>query len=255
MKSSIQSIIKGSSRRKSTIADMVQSLIISRKVSSTNCATHFPGSADASSKIRRVERFYSNNYLETKTAIDFLSHFRSSGKCLLIMDRTNWQSLMNVELLDNNGGSSSFEDRKLLIEPVIKQLGKERVEAQLCDREFFSFKFISYLLEKNIPFVIRIKENLQFIQPLLSAKTFREQLIGTFDNKAIYVDLSGKKLKDEYLLLVSFKVANPLELYRKRWEVECFFKRIKTAGFHIESTHIKIINALNHLSYYVPWHI
>lgn len=250
---------------------MVQSLIISRKVSSGCCAIHFPGDADIGSKIRRVERFYSDDYLSTSTAIDFLSHFKSSEKSLLIMDRTNWkygntdinyiavygiegnkQSLMNVGLLDNNGGSSSFEDRKSVIEPVIERLGVEKVEALLVDREFFSFEFISYLLKMSIPFVIRIKENLRFIQPLLrklkfTSKILRNQLIGTFDDQDIRVDLSGKKLRDEYLLLLSFKVHNPLAVYRKRWEIECFFKKIKTAGFNIESTHMKDYKRLKSL--------
>ena len=263
MKVKILSSLKESSRRNSTIADMVQSIIISRNVSSTACALHFLGKADIGSKIRRVERFYERNYLNTRTAIDFLLKFKVSDKCLLIIDRTNWQygdtkvnylviygvdenrqSLMNVELLDNKGGSSNFEDRKLVIEPVISQLGQEKVEALLCDREFFSLRFVSYLLEKGLPFVIRIKENLHFIQPLLkrlktTSKTLRTQLIGKFEEKNIVVDLAGKKLKNEYLLLVSFQVHNPLQLYRKRWEIECFFKKMKTAGFNLENTHLR----------------
>lgn len=271
MKATILSIIKGSSRRRAAIADMVQSVVISRKVSSTCCAIHFPGNADIGSKIRRVERFYSRCYLATQTAIDFLLHFKSSKRCLLIMDRTNWkygdtsinyiavygvdgvqQSLMNVDLLDNNGGSSNFGNRKSVIEPVVKRLGMENIEALLCDREFFSFQFASYLIKMGIPFVIRIKENLNFIQPFLSqlkftGKVFKKQLIGSFGGEDIYVDISGKKLKDEYLLLVSFKVHNPLKLYRKRWEIECFFKKIKTAGFNLESTHIKDYGRLKSL--------
>ena len=271
MKAKILASFKESSRRNNTIADMVQSLIISRKVSSTACALHFPGVSDIGSKLRRVERFYEHNYLSTGTAIDFLFRFKSSGKCVLIMDRTNWeygdtdinylaiygvegsrQSLVNVELLNNNGGSSNFEDRKLVIEPVIGQLGLENIEALLGDREFFSFEFIAYLLDKGLPFVIRIKENLHFIQDLIrqlkaASKTLRNQVIANFNGKDIVVDLSGKKLKDEYLLVASLQVPNPLQLYRKRWEIECFFKKIKTAGFNLESTHIKSLTRLKSL--------
>jgi len=121
MKAKILSSLKESSRRNNTIADMVQSIIMSRKVSSTACALHFLGDAENESKTRRVERFYAGNYLATQTAIDFLLKFKVSEKCLLLMDRTNWQygnnevnylviygvdgdrqSLINVELLDNN---------------------------------------------------------------------------------------------------------------------------------------------------------
>lgn len=244
---------------------------MSRKVSSSCCAIQLSGDANIQSKIRKVERFYSRHYLGIETALDFLLHFKTSKKCLLIMDRTNWkyggtdinyiavygisgsqQSLMNVDILDNNGGSSNFEDRKSVIKPVVKQLGLGDIEALLCDREFFSIQFASYLIKEGIPFVIRVKENLNFIQPFLSklkftGKVFKRQKIGSFDGKDIYLDLSGKKLKKQYLLLVSFKVSNPLKLYRKRWEIECFFKKIKTAGFNLESTHIKDYTRLKSL--------
>jgi transposase len=85
-------------------------------------------------------------------------------------------------------------------------------------------------LEQDVPFVIRIKENLNFIQPLL------KQLKGV-----------SKTLRSGYLFLVPFKVDNPLKLYRKRWELEGFFKKIKTAGFNLEDTHLKGSNRLKSL--------
>ncbi len=122
----------------------------------------------------------------------------------------------------------------------------------LCDREFFSLEFANYLIDRDIPFVIRVKENLNVVQPLIKSlgnttKTLKHQLIGQFRNKDIVADISTKKLAGEYLITVSYKVDNPLKLYRKRWDIECFFKSIKTAGFNIENTKITHLERLKTL--------
>jgi len=95
-----------------------------------------------------------------------------------------------------------------------------KISVLLCDREFFSFEFVNYLIETNTPFVIRIKQNLKFIKALKEdlrcvALTHRNVMIGKFKDKELHLDLSGKKLGSEYLLTVSYKVHNPLKEYRK----------------------------------------
>lgn len=262
MKDIILSKISKSNRRRKITAEMIQSLVLGRRVSSTICANYLSGTAKKESKIKHVERFYAKGYLDQDSAIDLLFNRLDSGFHLLSLDRTNWEygkvdinalalyscsgelsGLLNLELLDNKGGNSNFEDRKRVLEPVIRRLSSNKISGLLCDREFFSFEFVDYLVEHDVPFVIRIKENLGFIQPLIKAlkcatKTLRNQNIGCFNGKVIKLDLSAKKLKDEYLLTVSYKVPNPLKLYRRRWAIESFFKSIKTGGFNIEDTNI-----------------
>lgn len=251
-----------SNKRNVATAEILQGMILSNNVSSTKCANYITGDAKKDSKIKRVERFYARNYLNEDMAVQFLHSCMGSKKNILSLDRTNWEygdkdinalvlygvndttsSMLNIDLLDNNGGNSNFNDRKQVLQPVIDKLGSDNISALLCDREFFSFEFVHYLVEENIPFVIRIKKNLNFIQPLINSlgntsKTLRDQVVGTFNGKEIRLDLSAKKLKDEYLLTVSFRVANPLKQYRMRWSIECFFKSIKTAGLNVENTHI-----------------
>jgi transposase len=253
------------------VAEMVKALMLGRKVSSTSCANYLSGTATKESKIRHVERFYSKEYLKQDTAISTLGNQFKGEKILLSMDRTNWEygksdinalivygcdkitsSMLNIELLDNKGGNSNFKNRKLVLDPVIAQLGSNRISALLCDREFFSFEFIRYLISKDIPFVIRLKENLTFVQELIrslkfTAKTVKNQVIGRFKKENLIVDLSAKKLADEYLIVASYKVDSPLALYRKRWDIECFFKSIKTAGFNIEDTHLTRLTRLKSL--------
>jgi transposase len=50
--------------------------------------------------------------------------------------------------------------------------------------------------------------------------------------------LSIKKIKNEWLLLISSRVQAPMQIYKKRWSIEVFFKSIKTSGFNIEKTKI-----------------
>lgn len=260
-----------SNRRNATIAEMLKAMVLSRSVSSTKCANYLTGTSKKASKIKRVERFYSRNYLSPDSAVGLLSSGMKNSRIILSMDRTNWEygkhhinalvvygineessGMLNLELLNNKGGNSNFADREQVLEPVIKNLSACNISALLGDREFFSFKFVDYLIQKDVPFVIRIKENLKFVQPLIrslkyTSKTWKNQVIGRFGGKEVRLDLSAKKLKDEYLLTVSYKVSNPLKLYRKRWSIECFFKSIKTAGFNIENTRLRHNNRLRAL--------
>jgi hypothetical protein len=262
-----------SNKRNIATAEMVKGLILSRSVSSTKCANFLSGCAQKSSKIKRIERYYARNYLNTDTAVRFLNKQFNSTQSIFCLDRTNWQhgskdinalvlyglnntvsSMLNIKLLDNKGGNSNFDDRVEVLEPVIQEVKHNNIMALLGDREFFSFKFVHYLVTRDIPFVIRIKENLHFIQPIIkalkgTAKTWRNQLIGKFAGQEIRLDVAAKKLKDEYLLTVSYKVDNPLKTYRKRWAIECFFKAIKSSGFNVETTCLKHNDRLRALLY------
>lgn len=258
-------------KRNMATAEIIKGLTLSRNVSSTRCANYFSGNAKKHSKIKRIERFYANNYLNENEAVRFLNACMGSGTNILSLDRTNWEhgnndinalvvyglndrtsGMLNLKLLDNNGGNSNCNDRVEVLQPVIEQIGADNIKALLCDREFFSFEFAHYLMEANVPFVIRVKKNLNFIQALIAALgstaiTWHNQVIGTFKGKEMRLDISAKKLKDEYLLTVSFGVANPLKLYRRRWGIESFFKSIKSAGFNVENTHITRIDRLRSL--------
>ena len=52
----------------------------------------------------------------------------------------------------------------------------------------------------------------------------------------------------EFLLVATYYF-DPcaLKMYAQRWAIECFFKAIKSAGFHLEDTHLKDQERLNKL--------
>lgn len=183
-------------------------------------------------------------------------------KFILSLDRTNWEfgtssinafaafasrgevgSLLNLKMLDNKGGNSKSRDRIELAMAVVNNYGKESIENILGDREFFSLEFVAWLTEKELPYTLRVRENLEFLQPYLrlmksKVAVFKNIAIGIYDGIEIRGDLSIKKLKNEYLILVSRKVRDPFVQYLKRWAIERFFKMLKTGGLNIESTKI-----------------
>lgn len=146
-------------------------------------------------------------------------------------------------MLDNKGGNSKSEDRINLAMEVIQNYGKGSIDNILGDREFFSFKFVTWLTKEDLSYTLRVKENLAFVQPYLKdatkkGVTLKNVVIIKNKEFEISCDLSLKKLQDEYLILVSRKVKKPLEEYKKRWAIERFFKMLKTGGFNLENTKI-----------------
>jgi hypothetical protein len=274
MKGMIMQNLSNASRHKNTIAEMIVGLIQGRDVSTTSCALFFEGNASKESKIRKAERFYHDNYLKEATALSTLIAYSKSDRHILIIDRTTWergsqsinafvaygvdsynedtQGMLGVMFLDNKGGNSNIKNRKELLDPIITSLGNDSIMCLLADREFFSFATARYLIDKTIPFAIRLKENLCFVQPYLAKSsnkgvTFKNVIVKIKGKQSLKVDLSIKRLKDEYLIVASHKVKNPLKMYRKRWNIECFFKKLKTAGYNLEATRLSTIERLKSL--------
>ncbi len=124
-------------------------------------------------------------------------------------------------MLDNKRGNSKTQDRIEVVRDIIERYGKENIESILGDREFFSIEFASLLNANDVPYAIRVKENLDFVQPYLSSgtkkgKIFKDILIDSFDGIELRGALRVKKLDGEQLIFVSRKVNNPLKEYRKR---------------------------------------
>lgn len=89
MKHLILSKISKSNRHRKITIEMIQSLVLGRKVSSTISANCLSGNAKKESKIKQVERFYAMGYLDQDSAINLLFNMLDSGLHLLILDRTN----------------------------------------------------------------------------------------------------------------------------------------------------------------------
>lgn len=263
------------------ISDLIYGICDSRKVSSGALSAYVSGDAKLDSKHRRIERFYEKGVSDEGLIWQATDKILSNKKVDLSFDRTNWKygskhinafvvyasagnvaGVVNLKMLDNNGGNSKSIDRIKMAKEVIDRQGKDNINCVLGDREFFSFEFAHWLILKDIPFVLRLRENLEFIQPHLKDATRKKTIIkrvaipnelGGLSN----VDLTIKVLKDEYLILASNKVKQPLSKYKKRWEIERFFRMLKTGGFNLEDSkitlpeRIKILFMLCSLAYLI----
>lgn len=160
-------------------------------------------------------------------------------------------------LLDKKGNSNSVE-RIALMQRLQKTFPDQRIERLLADREFIGKEWISWLIAENIPFVLRVKENMHVFNdrqapaPLLrlaASLKVGERLslkgvwrLGASENEASPpVRIGIVPLKTKELLIVATSLASPkraLELYRHRWKIESLFATLKTRGFNLESTNM-----------------
>lgn len=242
------------------VIDMIEGICQSRSVSSTALSRYIRGEAEVESKQRRIERLYQRGLRDEGAIQEGIYRLLGGRKFDISIDRSNWKygrkhvnalaafasdgnigGLIGLTMLDSKCGNSSSSDRIEIMQEIINRFGKDKIRQVAGDREFFSFEFASWLCKEEIPFVFRIKENMEFVQPYLvqakrGGKVIKNVEITMPDVSTIKCDLSLKTLNNEYLILLSYKVKNPLISYRKRWEIETFFKMLKTGGFNIEST-------------------
>jgi hypothetical protein len=142
--------------------------------------------ANENSCYMRLIRFF-----KMKGVMDFIMGIRllmmglaETNMEYLIVDRTNWKrGTKSINLLTigslmyevfvpfywlelNRDGGSKFSDRTTLLEGMMelaKRAGKSlRGSILLADREFIGQNWFEYLLDKNISFVIRLKEKMYF---------------------------------------------------------------------------------------------
>jgi hypothetical protein len=194
--------------------------------------------------------------------------FPLGDKCILILDRTNWKwgkTPINILMLSiayrgigiplfwvvlNLEGNSCAEDRIDLLKRVVERLGISRIEVLLADREFIGTQWFRFLIEQKIPFIIRVKQNsiveigengklpIGRLRKWLSQKKVVNHPINLW-GLFLYVSIEKRKGAKEQMIVVSnLKFEDPLELYRRRWEIETMFGCLKTRGFRMEDTHI-----------------
>jgi DDE family transposase len=112
---------------------------------------------------------------------------------------------------------------------------------------------MEFLNENSIPFVIRLKEDMllrledgrlcQFRTLLRKRRrgAWEGWLNGMETTPANRVRIAAKRIGGGELVIVATSLDDAgrgLNLYRKRWGIECMFADAKTRGLNIEDTHI-----------------
>ena len=225
------------------------------------------------SNLRRIQRFFSEFVIDFDVIARLLmAIIPIRGPFQLSLDRTNWQFAgVNFNILcltivaDGVGlpilwtmldkrGNSNQDERKLLIIRYIRLFGLDSIDCIIADREFIGQQWLEFLINNPIKFYVRVRENLFVYKQGRKVKVF-----WLFNNLALnttrqldkpiliggqWVYLTGmriinRKKQIEFVIVATYqRDIQTMQVYAKRWSIECFFKAIKTAGFNIEDTHI-----------------
>ena len=208
----------------------------------------------------------------------------------IAIDRTEWQLgkvWVNVLMLsvaykgisiplfwtvsDEKGCSDNLE-RKEILQKFIDEFGAESIRFLTADREFASKEWLKYLVEKKIPYRLRIKANHQMTNRrgklIKASKLCRTLKIGerieflgrrALWNQAVYVAVCRKEDGDHVIVISSERSGKILIEYGERWKIETLFGILKTRGFRLEDTHItetdRISKLLSLLTIAVSWAI
>jgi len=283
------------------MGNFISALIRSRSVNLQKVAESIEGKAKTASNYRRIQRLFEKQEVDYEVTAKLLSKVvEDEEKWVLTMDRTNWKlGKSNVNLLvlgvaykgmaipllwdfltieeesieRGKRGSSNTDERKKILERFIKIFGVKRIEALTADREFIGEEWFTWLKEKKIPFVIRVRNNTLIDENYFGSKDLKELFINTkkdefyaFGKTKIMetsLHLGGIKAtkSKEALILVSDHQmdASTISIYQKRWEIETMFGALKSKGFNFEESKLshgyKVEKLMAFLSIAFVWSI
>lgn len=261
--------------RQKFIVSFLLGLIKSRKVQFCEIAPHLNQEVQNICNEVRIQDFFRQVELDYEQVALLLCLFLGRrGKVRLCIDRTEWdfgKCQVNIlmvlasqgarqvplywELLDNQSGNSSSQDRSDLLAKCLALLGQARIGLLIADREFVGHKWLKYLKDKGISFCVRLPKHHR-IERLDGRQQQADQLAG---NQPLYLkdclvdgvwgEVYLKRLPSGDLLYLFGTMAGLHlgQVYRRRWSIEACFQAFKGRGFDLESTHLKDLAKLKKL--------
>lgn len=271
LRNSLKDHLGWSKPRLTCFVSLLLALLRIQRMDLSRLAVAMESEADIASRYRRLQRFFSQvrfDYDALARLIVSLFGF-DQQPFYLTLDRTNWQwGKANLNLLTlgivykgaaipvywlvlNKKGNSSQRERIALLKRFVGQFGCDCIQGILGDREFIGEDWWGWLNEQGIPFLIRMKANQHYRyqgQPGRAvSRLFKSLAVGesTILRKPRHISgqpvyLSALRLQDGKLLILASnrKHADPLSVYRLRWEIEHLFQCLKGRGFNMEDTRI-----------------
>lgn len=260
--------------RLETLCMLVVGMIGARTVNLGHVASTGARGVLIASTYRRLQRFFQHVDLGPDWAAPILAQLiGATGAWTLALDRTNWKigtrdvnylvlavvtRRFRVPLfwtLIEGPGASGTATRTLLMRRYLAQFPVSTIRLLLADREFVGAEWLTFLSENNIPFAIRLREDLRVTtedgcELTLHARLrragrtrFFQARLGAGDDAqagdAPLLSFAAKRLGAEWLIVVSNVPARQaLAAYRKRWAIECMFGDAKTRGLNLEDTRL-----------------
>lgn len=261
-------------------ASFLVALIKTRTVNLTEVALALNPKAKASSNYRRIQRFLAAFSLDFDLVAPLILSLIPQKRDLLItLDRTNWRfghCEINILMIGvayrglafpvlwkllGKAGNSNTDERIALTRRLLRLLDPGHIKALVADREFIGARWLGFLIEHDICFVIRIRENAR-IGRHGAAKAARTvfgglqvgqvQRLGkkcwVYGHRLFVVGLRLDQQRDSLLVLITGeRPRRALALYGQRWQIETLFAALKSRGFNFEETHLSAAERLEKL--------
>lgn len=260
--------------RAETLALIVVAMVSARTVNLSHLAAERPGPAQVASTYRRLQRFFQYVRLGRDWAAPVaaeLAGLRGSNAWYLALDRTQWKigshevnflvlaavtrrfRLPLMWTMIRGRGNSGTRQRIALMRRYLRLFDVSTIRLLLADREFIGHAWTDFLCENNIPFAIRLREDLRIttedghelrfdarLHWRRRTKVFTGWLGAGKDRGHHRLSFTAKPLQGgEWLILATnAKPRFALNAYAKRWAIECLFGDTKTRGLNIEDTRI-----------------
>jgi hypothetical protein len=264
--------------RVTTLALIVVAMVSARTVNLSHLAAERPGRTQVASTYRRLQRFFQHVRLGPDWAAPIaaeLAGLSGSKRWYLALDRTQWRigaceinflvlaavtRRFRVPLLWTvlrGRGNSSTGQRIALMRRYLRLFDASTIRLLLADREFVGRAWTDFLCENNIPFAIRLREDLRVTtqeghELRLDARLHWRRRgktltgwLGTGDRRgrhrlsfAAKPLGSGKRPGEWLVVATNARPSFGLAAYRRRWAIECLFGDAKTRGLNLEDTRL-----------------
>lgn len=232
-------------------------------------ANIFDTTAQADSSYKRLQRFFRHFDWDSAVLARWLASGLDEADWVLCLDRTNWKfgkHPINILVLAvayrgiaiplfwtvlGKAGNSSTAERKQLLNRFIDTFGVERIRYLTADREFRGADWLRYLLEREIPFRLRLPNNTQThnrqgntrlpVTRLFSIRAGEVMVLNTSRRiwgHTVYLGATRTADRGWVVIVCDRHTPDMLKDYARRWEIETLFACLKTRGFDLETTHM-----------------
>jgi len=249
---------------------LISGLLRHRTVNLTILATQNLTGAKNESCYRRFQDFFLNGMIPLPALGKFILRKIPMPRegWTLSMDRTNWKygkrhiNILTIGVVVNNvaipvvwkvlpqktkRGNSNTKHRITILNKLLKLMAAKEIYVLTMDREFGGEKWLKWLDDKGVGYIVRIKSNI-----IINQKSARKYQVTRKVKTAKRKELWGMKVffsckliqskgrRDSHLYIISnrFSGKEALKLYRKRWGIEQLFSHLKKRGFDLEATHM-----------------
>lgn len=263
----------GNLARLKCLTDAVLSLTQARSVNLVHLATYSASKAKQDSHHRRLQRFLSEWEMPSKelTQLILSKIPKPKNGYVLSIDRTNWQfgqthiNILTIGVIidkiavplvwrtlpqASKRGNSNTSHRITLMSELLEVLPAEQIDFIAMDREFHGKKWLKWLDQNDLTFVLRIRANTR-----VESKGVKEYFRSPREAKTIWgmslylgiKRVNSKRTGDLHVVSNRFKSVKALNAYKKRWGIEVVFGHFKKKGLNLEDTHLRHAERIDRL--------